>query len=1474
MRLLQRGVGGNLRFTQDLLPDDIPPYGILSHTWGRPEDEVTFHDLREDEGREKPGYKKILFAGEQAARDGLEYFWVDTCCIDKSNHTEYTEAINSMFRWYQNAAACYVYMSDVQTNSTKKRSWIADFNASRWFSRGWTLQELLAPSQVIFFSPDGQRLGDKKSLQTEIRERTKIPDGALEGAPLSTFSIDERMSWSNNRQTAKAEDIAYCLMGIFGVHMVPIYGEGESEAFERLKCEIHFRKTGDKELEEGFDQCIADLRVTDPRNDKSRIESTKGGLLKASYRWILEDESFKSWCENAEPLLWIKGNPGKGKTMLLCGLIDELSIANLPHHGRLVSYFFCQATDSNLNNALAVLRGLIYTIVRQDRALIKYVHDEWKIAGKGLFEDSNAFDALVMILDNILQHDTRAERVFIIDALDECSKDLPKLLRFITRQSLDVRAKWIVSSRDQPDIAERLEIRSRMAILNLELSTTRIAEAVSVYTRHKVTELQEMKGFTDNQRNEIIHYLDSNANETFLWVAMVCERLQSSKSWKILDDLKELPAGLNALYGRMVRYVEDSEDADLLFEVLSLISIAHRPMSLFEMAAILNVPSEIAKSEKILRELVGYCGSFLTIRDDLVYFIHQSAQDFLLHQAATSVFPDGIQKKHIYIALKSIKVLSGILKRDIYELGEPGISVSDIKTPSNSILVRTRYACTAWVDHLIDAEILGLAVNTEAFSVTGEVEGFLKTKFLYWIEALSLLGSISNTLRSLTKLLSSIQRDEAKDTLGRFVYDAQRFMYYHGAIIAKYPLQTYITGLLFSPTESITRKLFQHEEPRWVTINPPIRKNWGTTRQLLEGHNNTVNSVAFSADGQFIASGSSDDTVRIWSVESGECQQTFDKHGNGVYAVKYLDDGTLIAASADKVVCVNSSEEHVYHYTREHVYHYTREHRGPRVSAVSFSISCDGKLVALGLDDGNIDVLPVDNSGNRQTLQGHTGWVTALDFSPTGRLLASGADDKTVRFWSWPGGQCDRILEGIDSPVASIAFSADSKLIATGCSLEGTIRIWSVERGVCIRSLVGHSSEVRSLAFSQNSDLLVSGSLDKTVRLWSIASGEQKRVIETHHGGVSAVAFSPYGNLVASCGSAYIRISSLEESGYQGSPSNSMTVDEPNLGGQNDSVTCLAFSGKLVAAASLDCTLGLWSIDDPACQYSIKVSGGWINFIEFSPDAKFIGATTVNRTICVWSIDTSGSGGLRPFKTFSAHEEHINSLAFSSDSSRLATASDDRTVRVWPLIGDRHRFDSLKAHSGGVTAVALSQDLIVSGSVDQTVQIWHFDGSMYSHRWRLTGHNGCITSVAISSDSSKVASASRYDSIRIYSVDDGTCLHKLQAIPSSYLSFDIHGRLVTDSGIIAHQKPLMERKVVRVTKDMIETANKEPEERQSYRFGLGAGPEWLNFNESPLIWVPNEYRAFNNVFGISGPNMVWYYEAGQLLTLKFHLPDK
>ncbi|KAM7209989.1 Heterokaryon incompatibility protein (HET) domain containing protein, partial [Rhypophila decipiens] len=253
MWLLERDPTGEFRLTKhppnDEIPE-IPPYAILSHTWG--DEEVIFRDLAGGMAKNKAGYAKIQFCGEQAERDGLRYFWVDTCCIDKSDAGELQHALNSMFQWYRNAAKCYVYLADVsahQQDITNSRDWnlvarqsgcvtqrwaFKEFTAptivqllskgckpafwqSRWFNRGWTLQELIAPTIIEFFSKEGFRLGDKKSLEQEIHNITRIPLRALQGYPLSDFSFDERKAWAEKRNTTRDEDKAYSLFGIFDV---------------------------------------------------------------------------------------------------------------------------------------------------------------------------------------------------------------------------------------------------------------------------------------------------------------------------------------------------------------------------------------------------------------------------------------------------------------------------------------------------------------------------------------------------------------------------------------------------------------------------------------------------------------------------------------------------------------------------------------------------------------------------------------------------------------------------------------------------------------------------------------------------------------------------------------------------------------------------------------------------------------------------------------------------------------------------------------------------------------------------------------------------------------------------------------------------------------------------------------------------------------------------------------------------------
>ena len=242
MRLLEDRGDYNLSLVESS-DGHIPPYAILSHTWGADSDEVSFKDIMEGTATNKAGYKKIEFCRGQAARHGLQYFWVDTCCIDKSSSAELTEAINSMFKWYRDAAKCYVYLTDVSKiehnqSSLSVQSWEVAFRTSRWFTRGWTLQELIAPRSVEFFSLEGNRLGDKKSLEQQVHEVTGVAIRALQGETLHDFSVAERMSWAEKRETKRGEDMAYSLLGVFEVHLPLIYGEGKDNALRRLRKEI------------------------------------------------------------------------------------------------------------------------------------------------------------------------------------------------------------------------------------------------------------------------------------------------------------------------------------------------------------------------------------------------------------------------------------------------------------------------------------------------------------------------------------------------------------------------------------------------------------------------------------------------------------------------------------------------------------------------------------------------------------------------------------------------------------------------------------------------------------------------------------------------------------------------------------------------------------------------------------------------------------------------------------------------------------------------------------------------------------------------------------------------------------------------------------------------------------------------------------------------------------------------------------
>jgi hypothetical protein len=405
-----------------------------------------------------------------------------------------------------------------------------------------------------------------------------------------------------------------------------------------------------------------------------------------------------------------------------------------------------------------VLRGLIYLFADQQPALLQHVRKKYDTTGEELFVDTNAWFALCEIFINILQDPSLERTYVVIDALDECVTGLQQLLNFIDKTSTFCpRVKWIISSRNWPSIEELLSISDQKIQLRLELNQDSISAAVSTYIENKVGELAKRKNYNVKLEKSLREYLSLNADATFLWVALVLKELEKIERRIALERVKMFPPGLGPLYKQMMLHVSESNNAGLCKRILSIVAVAKRPITLRELVSLddtlhkLDCPENLSEDIEDLEQRVGQCGSFLTIRESIIYFVHQSAKDFLLQEATSQeLFCSRIGEVNHAIFSRSLQVMSLALRRDVYSLRAPGITIDQVKQPDPDPLVAIRYSCLYWVDHLFECQSREDTIRD--LKDSGLVYSFLRQYFLYWLEALSLLKSVSEGVVMIQKL--------------------------------------------------------------------------------------------------------------------------------------------------------------------------------------------------------------------------------------------------------------------------------------------------------------------------------------------------------------------------------------------------------------------------------------------------------------------------------------------------------------------------------------------------------------------------------------------------------------------------------------------------------------------------------------------------------------------------------------------------
>jgi hypothetical protein len=570
MRLLKYDENGDFSLTNDLVGEKVPKYAILSHTWG--DEEVTFKDMVESTGKGKAGYEKIRFCARLADRDSLQYFWVDTCCIDKSNNTELSEAINSMFRWYRDADRCYVYMSDVSVIGYEQLGeqhqhqppWESAFQMSRWFTRGWTLQELLAPASVEFFTREGMPVGDKRSLEQRIHKITGIPVPALQGTPLSQFEVDERFAWAQARETTREEDSAYCLLGIFGVFVPLIYGEGREHAIGRLKKEVYnnlsdFHYTAVRKVKQ--EKLIRSLKFS----SMSQRENTITESFVETFQWIFSSDvpswaNFAEWLSCDAVIYWISGKPGSGKSTLMKFIVNDARTKDLLKPGTLLlRHYLWMPGDEMQRSIKGILCTLLYQLLCNEKPLVEALLSELDASDS---IDSDA-DWTFLILKRSLIASLRScprPVCLFLDGLDEISSaDGPyELIDLIRELSSIARLKICLASR--PDPVFKREYGNHPN-LKLHVFTERdmrqfCENSVEVLKNNTPEDWAVWGSPPMDWGRELTEELVGRADGVFLWLHLALKSIRrglaKSDSWElILQRARGFPADLDQLYQSM-----------------------------------------------------------------------------------------------------------------------------------------------------------------------------------------------------------------------------------------------------------------------------------------------------------------------------------------------------------------------------------------------------------------------------------------------------------------------------------------------------------------------------------------------------------------------------------------------------------------------------------------------------------------------------------------------------------------------------------------------------------------------------------------------------------------------------------------------------------------------------------------------------------------------------------------------------------
>ncbi|BCR98592.1 NACHT and WD40 domain protein [Aspergillus luchuensis] len=773
------------------------------------------------------------------------------------------------------------------------------------------------------------------------------------------------------------------------------------------------------------------------------------------------------WADSVESecIFWLNGGAGTGKSTIARTVAQSFETK-----GQLGASFFFKRGEPDRCNAKRLIPTIAKELIKQNKDLasgvLKAIEQDPQIAAKDVTEQFNKL--LLEPLKSVAMYQSRT-LVIVIDALDECEndKEIEKILQFLPRvhQSSNMRLKIFLTSRPELPLRRFFEKEGSHRRLVLEkVAEEAIREDIVRFLEHRFKEIRaQAKTGEDWPGNDVVEALATVCIPLFISAATICRFVEQKgedpvkRLADILNNQHRYVTRMDKTYGPILdRTLQERDEDDQEMQIM-------RFKGIVGVVILLSAPLSISALSEFVgigaRSVEFHLDSFhsvLSIPDEQhlpVRILHLSFREYLL--TTQSRFHVDAGMMHNNITSHCFRVMGKYLKRDICKLNSYSTQRADIcsETTEQYIPEGLRYSCRYWTFHL---------TQSKPSIPDVKILSFLEKHFLHWLEVMSLMRVLSETLKMMVTLKESIQNN-TNPGLSNFLSDAIQFIHRHAQIASVVPLQLYASCLVFTPTSSLVRRASENYHSPWIYALPQVEMSWGAKRQTLEGHSDLVQAVAFSPDGQTVVSGSYDKTIKLWNAATGELQQTLEGHSD-------------------------------------------------RVSAVAFSP--DGQTVLSGSYDNTIKLWNAATGELQQTLEGHlySGLVSAVAFSPDGQTVVSGSDDNTIELWNAATGELQQILEGHSDWVSAVAFSPDGQTVVSG-SEDNTIKLWNAATGELQQTLKGHLYSVSAVAFSPDGQTVVSGSCDNTIKLWNAATGELQQTLEGHSAWVRAVAFHTRGRI-------------------------------------------------------------------------------------------------------------------------------------------------------------------------------------------------------------------------------------------------------------------------------------------------------------------------------------------------------------------------